>query len=106
MAADSTIFVRIDSNTKKAAESIIRDLGLTPSAVITMLYRQIIITRGIPFDVRLPVREPIDIGNLSKKEIDDLIMEGYNSSRNGENYTLEEAKKILAEDLQIDIKKV
>lgn len=104
MAADGIVFVRIDSDLKKNAESIIRELGLTPSAVITMLYKQIILTRGIPFDVRLPVREPIDIGNLSKKEIDDLIMEGYTASRNGENYTLEETKEILKKDLDIDIK--
>ena len=38
MASDAAIFVRIDSNVKKDAETILRQLGVTPSSLITMLY--------------------------------------------------------------------
>ncbi len=48
------ISTRIDVGLKQKAESILDDLGLTPSEAIIMYYKQILLQRGIPFDVRLP----------------------------------------------------
>lgn len=49
-----TIRARIDPVLKLEAEEIMDTLGLTPSAVIKMLYRQIVLTRALPFAVRIP----------------------------------------------------
>ena len=68
MKDTTTLSVRIDSDIKKKAESIMALLGLTPSMVIQMLYRQIIYTHGLPFTVRLPDK-PIAIGEMSEEEI-------------------------------------
>lgn len=95
MAADSAIYVRIDSDTKSNAESIIRELGLTPSAVIAMLYRQIILTHGVPFNVRLPIREPIATGNMTPEEIRALLDKAEESIKRGDVFTVDETKEIL-----------
>lgn len=95
MASDASIFVRIDSNVKKDAETILRQLGVTPSSLITMLYHNVILTGGIPFDVRLPVREPIAIGNMSDEEILKIVRKGQDDVKAGRVYTLEEAEKII-----------
>ena len=55
----ANILVRIEPEIKKEAEDIINELGLTPSIVINMLYRQIIFQRGIPFEVKLPSDYPL-----------------------------------------------
>ncbi len=95
MASDASIFVRIDSSVKKDAETILRQLGVTPSSLITMLYHNVILTGGIPFDVRLPVREPIAIGNMSDEEILKIVRKGQDDVKAGRVYTLEEAEKII-----------
>lgn len=53
------VHVRIDADTKAKAESILQELGLTPSQAVKLLYRQIISNRGIPFTVNLPNDETI-----------------------------------------------
>lgn len=45
---------RIDSSVKAQVEAILAQLGLTPSAAITLFYKQIILSRGLPFEVRIP----------------------------------------------------
>ena len=104
MAADAFVYVRINSELKKEAEDILRKLGVTPSALITMLYHKIVLTGGIPFEIRLPIREPIATGNLPEEKVNQLILEGYNSSSNGDVHDLDEIKKVLKERFNIELK--
>ncbi len=39
----------VNTSTKKAAESVFHDLGLSTSAAITIFINQVAITRSIPF---------------------------------------------------------
>jgi DNA-damage-inducible protein J len=50
MAKSAMIRARTEPEVKKKAEAIIHALGLNPTTVITMLYRQIIRLRGLPFE--------------------------------------------------------
>lgn len=50
---------RIEPNVKESAESILSNLGMSPSDVISLLYRQIIFNRGLPFEIRLPNEETL-----------------------------------------------
>lgn len=52
-----SVRARIDPLVKAQAESVIHDLGLTPSIVIQMLYKQIVYTRSLPFQVSIPNAE-------------------------------------------------
>ena len=45
---------RIEPKLKDDVENILAQLGLTPSDAIHLLYRQIKLQRGLPFDVRIP----------------------------------------------------
>ena len=105
MAADAFVYVRINSELKKEVDVILKKLGVTPSALITMLYHKIVLTGGLPFEIRLPIREPIATGNLSEEQVNQLIMEGYNSSSNGDVSDLDEIKKVLKERFDIEIGK-
>ena len=49
-----TARARIRPEIKNEAESIIHDLGLSVSTAFDLFYRQIIMNRGLPFDLRLP----------------------------------------------------
>lgn len=54
MAKETTVRARIDESLKQEAEAILRQLGLTTSQAINLYFSQIILHRGMPFDVRLP----------------------------------------------------
>ena len=47
MANTAAVYARIDTNLKESAEDILAQLGITPSSAIQMLYRQIVLTRGV-----------------------------------------------------------
>ena len=50
MSATTPVYARIDSNLKENAEAILHQLGISPASAIQMLYSQIVLKRGIPFD--------------------------------------------------------
>ena len=74
----ATINARIEDHLKKEVEDILKHLGITTTQVITMLYKQIKLHKGIPFDVRIPNKETI-------KAMEDCL-----AGRNMEKVTLEE----------------
>lgn len=45
----ANVNIRIDSEIKKKAEEVFRNLGLTPTSAITLFYIQAIRTNSIPF---------------------------------------------------------
>lgn len=54
MTKSSVITARIDPDLKHDTETILRQLGLTPSQAITLFYRQVTLLEGLPFQVSLP----------------------------------------------------
>ena len=76
MANTSAVYARIDSGLKESAESILQQLGISPSSAIQMLYSQIVLTRGMPLDLHLPSRKPTAIGGMSREELDAELMKG------------------------------
>lgn len=60
MSKDAYINVRIDRRLKTQAEKVLRAVGVSTSDVITMLLRQVVLTKGVPFDVRVPNKETLD----------------------------------------------
>ncbi|QLA17631.1 type II toxin-antitoxin system RelB/DinJ family antitoxin [Desulfolutivibrio sulfoxidireducens] len=48
------IRVRMDAELKQGVESILADLGLSPSAAINLFYRQVVLHNGLPFPVKIP----------------------------------------------------
>lgn len=59
MSKTDQIQVRIDPETKAAAEAIFARLGLKPSEAVRMFYHQVELNQGIPFEVRLPNTETL-----------------------------------------------
>ena len=54
MAKETTVRARIDEALKQEAEDILRQLGLTTSQAINLYFSQIVLHKGMPFEVRLP----------------------------------------------------
>jgi DNA-damage-inducible protein J len=63
MSKTATIRTRIEPGLKQEVEGILAELGLTASETVHLLYRQIKLQRGLPFDVRLP--NPLTVRTLN-----------------------------------------
>lgn len=51
----ANVMARVEPNVKEQAEEIMDMLGIPVSVVINTLYKQIIMTRSIPFSLSVPV---------------------------------------------------
>jgi DNA-damage-inducible protein J len=54
MSKTATIRARVEPRLKSEVEDILSELGLTASETILLLYRQIKLRQGLPFEVVLP----------------------------------------------------
>ena len=54
MAKSANLYARIEPEVKEQAEAILSALGIPASNAITMFYKQVILQRGLPFEVKLP----------------------------------------------------
>ncbi len=52
-----TIRARVTPGLKRDAEVILHKLGISTTEAITIFFRQIVMNKGIPFDVKIPNEE-------------------------------------------------
>ena len=57
MAKTAHINTRIENKLKKDAEAVLGRVGVKTSEAVTMFLRQVVLHKGLPFEVRLPNRE-------------------------------------------------
>ena len=73
----ATLYARIEPDVKEQAEAILSELGVPASNAINMFYKQIIMHRGLPFEVRLPKKRPLELADMSQEELSASLEEGY-----------------------------
>lgn len=98
MPNTAAVYARIDPQLKKEVEDILSRLNVTPSSLIQMLYGQIKLTKGIPFEIKLPsIKEPLFLDEMSEEEVANEINQGRKDIKEGKVYTQEEVDAILKE---------
>lgn len=74
----ANLYARIEPDVKEQAEKILSTLGIPASNAITMFYKQIILQRGLPFEVKLPVDANfVDMSTLTEEQLNDELEKGY-----------------------------
>ena len=101
MANTKAVYARIDTKLKENAESILQQLGISPSSAIQMLYSQIVRTNGFPLDLHLSNQTPTAIGNMSQTELNTALQEGYESTLTGKKYSVEEVNQMMKEEFKL-----
>ena len=76
MARTSNIFARVDPEIKEQAEHVLKQLGIPMSNAIGLFLRQVVLQRGIPFDVKLQQNKPLSIGSLNEENFNVEIEKG------------------------------
>ena len=98
MTNTNAVYARIDTNLKENAENILNQLGITPSSAIQMLYSQIVLQKGMPFELRLPTNKPTALGGLTRAELDKELQKGIDSISTGKQYSADEVDQFFAKE--------
>lgn len=95
MANTAAVYARIEPELKNEVEGILSQLGITPSAVVQMLYSQIRLTKSIPFEIKLPSRRPLSLDELTTEQLNAELKKGYDDIQAGRLHTAEEVDSVL-----------
>ena len=98
MARTANVFARVEPEIKEQAETILDQLGIPMSNAVGMFLRQIVIQRGIPFEMKLPAKRPIAMGDLTKEQFDAELLKGMNEIENGQVFS--------ADDVEAEMRKM
>jgi len=101
MANTATVYARIEPDLKNEVEGILSQLGVTPSAVVQMLYSQIKLTRSIPFEIKLPSRKPLSLDELTTEQLNIELQNGVDSISAGRMHSADEVDSILNKEYGI-----
>ena len=85
MTKATTVQARIDSDLKKKAEAVFKKVGLTASQAINAMYAQVVLQKGIPFELKVPNKSSIK----AMKELESGDGKIFNSFKE----VLDDAKK-------------
>lgn len=101
MAKTTNINIRLEPELKEQAELILGQLGIPVSSAVNMFLKQVVMQRGIPFDVKLPIRKPIGIDGLTESELNKELEKGYQDYMYGKVRSSEEVFNEIREDYEI-----
>lgn len=87
MARTSNVFARVEPEVKEQAEQVLEQLGIPMSNAIGMFLRQVVMQRGIPFEMKLPVNKPLAIDSLTKEQFDEEMQKGMDDIKASRVYS-------------------
>ena len=101
MANTAPVYARVEKGLKENAEGILAQLGISPSEAIKMLYSQIVLVKGMPFQSKLPEINHFSAQGITKAEFDAELQKGVDSIKNGRTHSVEDVDRMLAEEFGI-----
>ena len=76
-------------------------LGISPSSAIQMFYSQIVLKKGMPFELKLPSSKPLAVGAMTREQLDAELQKGVDSIKAGKVYSADEVDAALAKEFGI-----
>lgn len=98
-AKTANVLARVEPDVKEQAEEILSQLGVPASVVINMLYKQIIITRGIPFSLSL-YKEPIARDEMREDAFNAMMAKGLAQAKANDSRPAEDVIADLKHDIR------
>jgi addiction module RelB/DinJ family antitoxin len=85
----ANVLARVEPDIKEKAESIMAKLGVPASVVINMLYKQIVMTKSIPFPLSIPT-VPVTLDEMDAATFDAIMQKGlYEAKADGSRFASE-----------------
>ncbi|MEG2259896.1 MAG: type II toxin-antitoxin system RelB/DinJ family antitoxin [Oscillospiraceae bacterium] len=86
----ANVLARVEPEIKEKAEEIMTQLGVPASVVINMLYKQIIMTKSIPFSLAIS-SAPVARDEMNARNFDAMMQRGLDDARAGRSRPVAEA---------------
>ena len=103
MAKTANLYARIEPEVKEEAENILSSLGISVSSAINMFYKQIILQRGIPFELKLPEGHSLNIDGMTSEQLNRELEKGYADMLAGHCEPAEKVFENIRRDMKHDI---
>ena len=94
----ANVLARVEPDVKQQAEEIMQELGIPVSVVINMLYKQIIMKKGIPFSLSLP-SAPVTLDEMDKATFNSIMENGLKQAKNGESLNAEDVFNSIRKEI-------
>lgn len=101
MAKTTNLYVRIEPELKEQAEAILGQLGIPVSNAVNIFLKQVVMQRGIPFDVKLSRAKPLGISSMTEMELDLELEKGYADFVQGNTKSVANAFSEIRRDYDI-----
>ena len=95
MSKTSSIYTRVEPGVKERAEQILSRLGIPMANAVNLFLHQIVLRRGIPFEVSLPHNTPLDYSKLSSEQLDAEIEKGFADLEAGRVTSSKQVREIM-----------
>lgn len=95
----ANVLARVEPEIKEQAEAILSKLGIPASVAINALYKQIILTKSIPFPLSLP-REPLTLDSMNAAEFNSIMETGLSQAKSDQSRPVSEVFAELRQELQ------
>lgn len=76
----ANVMARVEPSVKEQAEAIMEMLGIPTSVLINALYKQIIMTRSIPFSLAIPA-VPVARDEMDEAAFNAMMARGMNEAK-------------------------
>lgn len=77
MSKTTSIFARVEPEIKEQAEMVLSQLGIPMSSAINIFLRQVVLQKGLPFEVKINQNKPVAYGDLTEDEFNYEIEKGF-----------------------------
>ena len=85
----ANVTARVQPEVKRQAEAILEKIGLPVSVLIDTLYRQIIMTGGVPYSFTVPSLPTRD--SMTDDDFNSIMETGYHQAKTEEGLSVDEA---------------
>lgn len=98
MGKTAIISVRVDELDKQSAEHVLKQLGMPMSTLVTLLLKQVSLTKKIPFDIALPdAPSSVNVEEMTAEQFGQMMVEAYHEAENGQVRSVNEFFKEFKE---------
>jgi DNA-damage-inducible protein J len=97
MSKTSSVYTRVEPEVKEQAEQVLSQLGIPMANAINLFLHQVILRKGIPFDVSLPKAPPLDFSALSAEQFNAEMEKGFASFEAGRTVSSAQVREAMRE---------
>jgi len=90
----TNLYVRFEPGLKEQAELVLGQLGIPVSNAVNIFLKQVVMQRGIPFDVKLPAIKPVPLSDLTEIDLNEKLEKGCTDFTQG---NIKSVKKIFSD---------